>query len=118
MTEKVLDPKGRWRNKIVGFRMSPEEVDELDLRVKLCGLSKQDYLINAALNNKIEAIGNPLMMITFKKTLLEIEKELKRVDVLGELDQEVLVSIRTMREILEAFAKNNGKGEEDGSFKK
>ena len=33
--EKNLDAKGRWRNKTVAFRMSLEESDDLDIRVKL-----------------------------------------------------------------------------------
>jgi hypothetical protein len=32
MSEKVKDDKNRWRNKIVAFRMSPEESEELDKR--------------------------------------------------------------------------------------
>lgn len=28
--EKNLDNKGRWRNKIVAFRVSPEEAEQID----------------------------------------------------------------------------------------
>ena len=28
--EKNLDSKGRWRNKIVAFRVSPEEAEQID----------------------------------------------------------------------------------------
>ena len=38
MSEKNRDNKNRWRNVTIAFRMSPEENEELDLRVKLCGL--------------------------------------------------------------------------------
>ena len=41
--EKNLDSKGRWRNKIVAFRVSPEEAEQIDACVRLSGLSKQDY---------------------------------------------------------------------------
>ena len=37
MSEKNRDNKNRWRNVTIAFRMSPEENEELDLRVKLCG---------------------------------------------------------------------------------
>lgn len=30
--EKNLDNKGRWRNKIVAFRVSPEEAEQIDAR--------------------------------------------------------------------------------------
>ena len=42
--EKNLDSKGRWRNKIVAFRVSPEEAEQIDACVRLSGLSKQDYI--------------------------------------------------------------------------
>ena len=38
--EKNLDSKGRWRNKIVAFRVSPEEAEQIDACVRLSGLSK------------------------------------------------------------------------------
>lgn len=44
MSEKRLDAKNRWRNVVVAFRMSPEEAQELNVKVSLSGLSKQDYL--------------------------------------------------------------------------
>ena len=54
MSEKIKDKKGRWRNKIVAFRMSPEEALELDDRVRLCGArTKQDYLVDSALYMRV-----------------------------------------------------------------
>ena len=41
--ERVLDQQGRWRNKVVAFRMSPEEDEVLEVKVKLSGLTKQEY---------------------------------------------------------------------------
>ena len=35
---KTLDNKGRWRNVIISFRM--QERDDLNVRVKLSGLTK------------------------------------------------------------------------------
>ena len=31
--ERVLDQQGRWRNKVVAFRMSPEEDEVLEAKV-------------------------------------------------------------------------------------
>ena len=50
--ERVLDQQGRWRNKIISFRMSPEEDEVLKARVKLSGLTKQDYIINRLLGHE------------------------------------------------------------------
>lgn len=49
MSEKRLDAKNRWRNVVVAFRMSPEEAQELNVKVSLSGLSKQDYIIQCLL---------------------------------------------------------------------
>ena len=108
MSAKNKDDKNRWRNKIVAFRMSPEEAKELDDRVKLTGArTKQDYLIESVLHQQIIAKGNPMMLVQFRKDLIRIEKELMRLEQAGDMDEELLTPIRTMLEILEAF--NNKK---------
>ncbi len=45
MSAKCLDQQGLWRNKVVPFRMSPEENELLETEVRLSGLSKQEYII-------------------------------------------------------------------------
>lgn len=45
MSQKALDRHNRWRSKTVAFRMSPEENEQLDIAVRLCGLTKQDYIM-------------------------------------------------------------------------
>ena len=42
MSAKALDKKGRWRNKTVAFRVSPEEDEQVETAVRLSGLTKQD----------------------------------------------------------------------------
>ena len=62
----------------IAFRMSPEENEELDLRVKLCGYqTRQEYIIESVLHQKVTAVGNPLMLVQFRKQLRGIEEELK-----------------------------------------
>lgn len=104
MSAKNKDDKNRWRNKIVAFRMSPEEAKELDDRVKLSGFrTKQDYLIESVLHQQIIAKGTPMMLVQFRRDLQRIEKELIRLEHAGDMDEELLTPIRTMLEILEAF---------------
>ena len=99
MSEKNRDNKNRWRNVTIAFRMSPEENEELDLRVKLCGYqTRQEYIIESVLHQKVTAVGNPLMLVQFRKQLRGIEEELKRLTILE------FTPIRTMLEILNAFA--------------
>ena len=71
MSEKNRDNKNRWRNVTIAFRMSPEENEELDLRVKLCGYqTRQEYIIES--------------------------EELKRLTTLEDADEELFTPIRTM----------------------
>ena len=49
--------------------MSEAEKVELENKVKLSGKkNKQEYIISALLNHKIEAVGNPLMFYNLKKS--------------------------------------------------
>ena len=57
--ERVLDQQGRWRNKVVAFRMSPEEDEVLEAKVKLSGLTKQEYIIRRLTDREITVVGNP-----------------------------------------------------------
>ena len=56
--ERVLDQQGRWRNKVVAFRMSPEEDEVLEAKVKLSGLTKQEYIIRRLTDREI-TVGQP-----------------------------------------------------------
>lgn len=95
MSQKVLDRKGRFRNKIISFRVSPEESIMLERKVKLSGLTKQDYLINSILDKEIVVESNPYVITSIKK---EIHRSIENED-----DQEIR---EWMEEMLLAF---NGK---------
>ena len=43
MSAKNRDNHNRWRNITVGFRVSPEENEQLNRAVALSGLPKQEY---------------------------------------------------------------------------
>lgn len=67
MSEKSLDAKGRWRSVTVGFRMSPEEVELLNTKVYLSGLTKQDYITVCILQNGIFLKENQMIISTIKR---------------------------------------------------
>lgn len=58
MSAKKLDAKGRFRRYTTAFRMSLEEHEELNKRVALSGLEKQEYMIQSALDKNIIVKGN------------------------------------------------------------
>ncbi|WP_442960243.1 plasmid mobilization protein [Pseudobutyrivibrio sp. UC1225] len=106
MSEKKKDEKNRWRNRTIAFRLSPEEEAELNERVKLMGYQiKQDYIVEAVLHNEVYAVGNPLMLLQFRRSLTHIESELSRISVASDMDEELLTPIRTILQIMEAFEK-------------
>ena len=100
MSQKKLDKKNRWRSLNVGFRMSPEEAKELDDRVKLCGMQKQDYLIQSALYQQITVRGHKAMYDEFRKQLQHIEQELIQIEKVSDMDVELLTPLRTILEIM------------------
>lgn len=80
------------------------EREELTTRVKMCGCrTRQEYIIQSILHQKVVATGNPLMLVSFRQNLQHIEAELERLQKVDEMDSELLTPIRTMLEILEAF---------------
>lgn len=80
------------------------ENEELNNRVKLSGFrTKQDYIIQSVLHQKVVATGNPLMLVQFRQNLQRIERELERIEKASDMDGELLTPIRSMLEILEGF---------------
>ena len=98
--EKTLDAKGRWRGLTVAFRMSPEENEGLNTRVRLSGLTKQDYLINRALCWDVVVVGNPRVYKMLRNQMAEIYEELKRLEQGGGISEELHQTIRLVAETL------------------
>lgn len=101
--EKNLDQKGRWRNKIVAFRVSEEEAKLLDIQVRLSGLTKQDYIIKKLLCKEIVVQGNPRVYKALRNQMMEIYEELKRLEQYSEEKEELLSIIRLIAEIMKGL---------------
>lgn len=103
MSEKRLDEKNRWRNVVVAFRMSPEEAEELNVKVGLSGLSKQDYIIQSLLNHEVRVVGGRKVA---KKVQVHLETMLEELQFLdeehaNEVDlEELLVPLKHILTIL------------------
>lgn len=87
--EKNLDSKGRWRNKIVAFRVSPEEAEQIDVCVRLSGLSKQDYITKRLIDREIVVQGNPRVYKALRNQMAEIYEELKHLEKCSEENEEL-----------------------------
>ena len=60
-------------------------------------------MIEAVLKNEVHAMGNPQMVLQFKKDLKAILAELERLNNFSEIGEDTMTPIRTMLEIMEAF---------------
>lgn len=94
--DKNVDKKGRWRNVIVSFRMSPEERDDLNVRVKLSGLTKQDYVIKRLLEREVIVIPSSRLYKAMREQMTEILSELKRIENGKSVDGDLLAVIETV----------------------
>lgn len=101
MSEKRYDNYNRWRNKTVGFRMSPEEAAELDVQVALSGLPKQDYLIQCCLKHEIKVVCGRKVARQMQMYLEAILEELQFMEEDTELNKEILIPLKHVLEILE-----------------
>ncbi len=105
MSAKKFDSKGRFRSKTVSFRMSPEENELLDSFVRMSGYTKQDYLINRALQSEIVVNGNPRIYKALRNQMIEILNELKQLEVIGTENDELILRITQINTILNGFGK-------------
>ena len=94
--DKNVDKKGRWRNVIVSFRMSPEERDDFNVRVKLSGLTKQDYVIKRLLEREVIVIPSSRLYKAMREQMTEILSELKRIENGKSVDGDLLAVIETV----------------------
>lgn len=92
--DKTLDNKGRWRNVIISFRMSPQERDDLNVRVKLSGLTKQDYIIKRLSERDIVVQPNTRVYKALRNQMAEILSELQRIENGADIDSDLLDKIQ------------------------
>lgn len=88
--DKSLDNKGRWRNVIISFRMSPQERDDLNVRVKLSGLTKQDYIIKRLSERDIVVQPNTRVYKALRNQMTKILEELQRIENGADIDSDLL----------------------------
>ena len=79
MSLKVYDGQGRWRSKTVAFHISPEENAQLDIAVRLSGLTKQDYIIRRLQCRDVVVQGNPRVYKALRNQLGAVLDELQRI---------------------------------------
>lgn len=100
MSAKNVDKYNRFRSITVGFRVSPEEFDELNRAVALSGLPKQEYCYRKCMNRDIVVQGNPRVYKQLKIDLEMVLSELKRIENGAKIDAELLETIQLINTTL------------------
>lgn len=95
--------KNRKRYITVGFRVSPEQRDELYKRIHLTGRSIQDYMLQSGLNQQIVVVGNERLRRRIIERLEVLEPKLDEI-AKGHPDEEnVMTELRMIYEITETW---------------
>ena len=109
MSAKNRDERARWRNRTIGFRVSPEEGKQIDIAVKLSGLTKQDYITKRLLCRDIVVQGNPRVYKALRSQLDEVLIQLQRIEAGKSVDEELMDMIRMISTIMDGM-KEEGHG--------
>ena len=111
MSAKNKDVKNRWRNITVGFRVSPEESEQINKAVRLSGLSKQDYITRRLLCQDVVVQGNPRVYKALRNELATALTELQRIEAGNSIDDELLNVIELIAIILGGLKGEDENGE-------
>ena len=101
MSAKNLDKHNRFRSITVGFRVSPEENEQINKVVAISGLSKQEYCYRRCMQQDIIVnSGNPRVFKALRNNLTEVLDELKNKK---EVTDEMLEIIKLITVTLQGF---------------
>ncbi|WP_250227774.1 plasmid mobilization protein [Anaeropeptidivorans aminofermentans] len=103
MSLKSLDNKGRWRNKTVAFRVSPEEDERIETAVRLSGLTKQDYIVRRLQCLDIVVQGNPRVYKALRNQLAAVLEELQRIASGEQVDDDLLDTIQLVTKTMDGL---------------
>ncbi len=103
MSLKNCDNKNRWRSKTIGFRVSPEEDEQINRYVKLSGLTKQDYITRRLTCKEVVIQGNPRVFKALRDQLVAVLSELRRIDAGNGIDDELLDTIQMIASIMDGM---------------
>ena len=101
--KKQKDEKKRKRNIIMNFRVSPEEKQMIEERVRLSGMAKGEYFIQSCMYQKISVLGNIRTFDAIKESVSKLDRKLMELQSVEELDEVTLESLRMVLELLDGI---------------
>ena len=111
MSLKNRDNHNRWRNKTVAFRVSPEEDTQIEIFVKLSGLTKQDYITRRLTYKDVVVQGNPRVYKALCDQLAAVLDELRRIEAGDNVNDELLDVIEMIAVMMDGMKEENAYGE-------
>lgn len=106
MSDKKLDRKGRWRNRVVAFRVSDEEAELLNRLVDISGLTKQEYLIKKTTDRRVVVKGSIRVFGALKVQLIFVYEELKRLKEITPDNDDLIELLKVISLILFKIEEN------------
>ena len=103
MSEKTLDNQGRWRSHTIAFRISPEENEDLNARVRMSGLTKQDYIIRQIQCRDVVVQGNPRVHKALRNQFVAVLEELQRIESGARIDDDLMDMIRLINTTMDGL---------------
>lgn len=100
MSAKNNDIQGRFRSLTVGFRLSPEEYKVLNEKVKLTGLTKQDYMIACSTDKEIIVQPNTYVYKSLRNNINHFIEVFQTIHQLEELSLDELEVLEMMLKIV------------------
>jgi len=101
--------KNRFRNKTISFRVSPEEAQKLEARIKVCGMLKGEYFIQSLLYNRISIVVGKyqsdrlsLELRRLREYIQELESECYNEEIAA-----ILMDCKALLVELESVTKGN-----------
>lgn len=110
MSAKNLDNHNRWRNRTVAFRVSDEENAQIDLAVRLTGLTKQDYITRRLLCKDVVVQGNPRVYKALRDQFATLLDKLRRIEAGAGVDDELLDTINLIANIMDGMKEEDAYG--------
>ena len=107
MSAKNLDKQNRWRNKTVAFRVSPEEDEQIEIAVRLSGLTKQDYITRRLMDREVVVQGNPRVYKALCDQLAAVLSELQRIESGTQIDGDLLDTITLIAKIMDGMKEDS-----------
>ena len=103
MSERRLDPKGRFRSKTVSFRASPEEVKLIDAKVRISGYTKREYIMRKLADSSVIVQGNPRVYKALKREMKLVHEELVRIEAGKSVDSDLMELIGLIAKIMDGM---------------